>query len=337
MKYILFTDIHFGCKSNSDEFNQQCLDFLDFIIDKTKDMDIDGGIFLGDWYHVRSATNTKTLKYGTEGLYKFGQLSRGHGMLILGNHDLYYHDRRDTTPIIIPEGDIGVEIVDEPLCLKGMLYVPWLVGDETLSTIIQRHRPQYVFCHPEIPTFSLNKLSKFDGEFNPIDYEGPRRICCGHFHLRQEQGNITYIGNCFSHDFSDSNEWHNKGFAILDTETNEIEYYEWDKAPKYCSTFISNLDKIEFGENLSLKLINNTSMTQVELNKLDEELRKIPNLKDVIIYPSEMALENVNVDEESLKHCENIDTLIAELIGSMDMENVSNNELINIYNNLEIK
>ena len=51
MKYILFSDIHFGNKSNSDEFNQQCLDFLDFIIDKTQNMDIDGAIFLGHWYH----------------------------------------------------------------------------------------------------------------------------------------------------------------------------------------------------------------------------------------------------------------------------------------------
>ena len=48
MKYVLLTDIHFGNKGNSDEFNQQCLDFLDFVEEKTCDMEIDGAIFLGD-------------------------------------------------------------------------------------------------------------------------------------------------------------------------------------------------------------------------------------------------------------------------------------------------
>ena len=33
MKYILLTDIHFGCHGNSDEFNQNCLDFLQFVQD----------------------------------------------------------------------------------------------------------------------------------------------------------------------------------------------------------------------------------------------------------------------------------------------------------------
>ena len=31
MKYIILTDIHFGAKGNSDEFNQQCIDFFKFV------------------------------------------------------------------------------------------------------------------------------------------------------------------------------------------------------------------------------------------------------------------------------------------------------------------
>ena len=336
MKYILFTDIHFGNKSNSDEFNQQCLDFLDFIIDKTKDMDIDGAIFLGDWYHIRPVTNNKTLKYGTEGLYKFGQLARGNGFLILGNHDLYYRDRRDVTSVVIPEGDIGVEVIYEPLTVDNMLFCPWMIKDENLPDLIEEYKPEYVFCHPEIPTFSFNKVTKYDGEYNPADYSGPKRICCGHFHMRQEKNNITYIGNCFSHDFSDSNDWHNKGFAILDTETNEIEYYEWENAPKYCSTFVSKINEIEFGSNMILKLMNDTTLTQVDLNKFDDELRKIPQIKDVLIYPAEMSVENVNV-ETNVKTIDNINTLVEDLISNMDMENVSNNKLIEIYRELETK
>lgn len=333
MKYILFSDIHFGNKSNSDEFNQQCLDFLDFVIDKTKDMDIDGAIFLGDWYHIRPNINTKTLKYGTEGLYKFGQLARGNGYLILGNHDLYYSNRRDVTSVVIPEGDIGIEVIYEPLMVDNMLLCPWLINDETLPNLIGEYHPEYVFCHPEIPTFSFNKQIACDGEYKPLDYDGPKRICCGHFHMRQEKNNITYIGNCFSHDFSDSNDWHNKGFAILDTDTNDIEYYEWDKAPKYCFTVISQLSNIEFGENLMLKMVNDVQMKQIDLNRLDEELKRIPLIKDVIIYPSEMVIDET-VDSEKIENLDNINDLIFEMISGMDIKRSQN--IASIYKELEV-
>lgn len=333
MKYILFSDIHFGNKSNSDEFNQQCLDFLDFVIDKTKDMDIDGAIFLGDWYHIRPNINTKTLKYGTEGLYKFGQLARGNGYLILGNHDLYYSNRRDVTSVVIPEGDIGIEVIYEPLMVDNMLLCPWLINDETLPNLIGEYHPEYVFCHPEIPTFSFNKQISCDGEYKPLDYDGPKRICCGHFHMRQEKNNITYIGNCFSHDFSDSNDWHNKGFAILDTDTNDIEYYEWDKAPKYCFTVISQLSNVEFGENLMLKMVNDVQMKQIDLNRLDEELKRIPLIKDVIIYPSEMVIDET-VDSEKIENLDNINDLIFEMISGMDIKRSQN--IASIYKDLEV-
>ena len=226
MKYILLTDIHFGNHGNSDEFNQECNNFLKFV-EKTIENreDIDGAIFLGDWFHNRNSINVKTLKAGIEGLYTFGSIGRGNSYMIIGNHDLYYKDRRDVNSIIIPEGEIGVNLVEEPIYLEEQkfLFLPWLINEEKLEDYIKQYNPEYVFGHFEIPSFSFNKLVKKEGEYNPENYKGPKRILSGHFHLRQEKNNITYIGNCFSHDFSDVNDWHNKGFAILDTDKNSLE------------------------------------------------------------------------------------------------------------------
>ena len=36
MKAVVFSDIHFGLKNNSDEFNKNCLDFIDFMIENSK-------------------------------------------------------------------------------------------------------------------------------------------------------------------------------------------------------------------------------------------------------------------------------------------------------------
>ena len=337
MKYILFTDIHFGCKGNSDEFNQQCLDFLKFVEDKTSDINIDGAIFLGDWFHNRNAINVKTLKSGIEGIYSLGNIGRGNSYMILGNHDLYYKDRRDVSSIVIPEGDIGVEVIDEPIMVDDMLLCPWTIGEEKLSELISEHSPNYVFCHPEIPSFSFNKAVKMEGEYDPQDYNGPKRICCGHFHMRQEKNNITYIGNCFSHDFSDANDWHNKGFAILDTDTNEIQYYEWEDAPKYCLTSISKLNTIEFGNNMNLKLTNDVGLKQLDANQLKEELEKLPQIKECFVYPNELEIAKTSINDTKLENISDIETLIVTLLSEMDMENMDNNKLISIYKNLQLK
>lgn len=339
MKYIIFTDIHFGNKGNKDDFNEECLSFLNFVEEKTSKMnDIDGAIFLGDWFHNRNSINVKTLKYGIEGLYKFGSIGRGNSYLILGNHDLYYIDRRDVSSIFVPEGEIGVNIVEEPIYMENekFLFLPWLINEEKLESYIKKYNPEYVFGHFEIPSFSFNKLIKKEGEYNPENYKGPKRILSGHFHLRQEKNNITYVGNCFSHDFSDVNDWHNKGFAILDTDKNELEYFEWENAPKYCTTSISKLNSIEFSNNMYLKLINDVQMKQMEVNQLKEELENLPNIVDCFIYPNELELAKSIVEDESLEHISNIEDLIVSLLNELTMENINNSKLIEIYKNLEI-
>ena len=336
MKVVLFGDIHFGEKSNSDTHNKHCLDFLQFVNDWCDDNLTDDftTIFLGDWFHNRNSINVKTLNYGKEGLIKLSNIGSEQYML-LGNHDLYYLDRRDNHSIIIPEEANGIEIIDSPIMVNDMLLCPWLLKDESLKDLINEHQPNYVFGHFELPSFPLNQMVKFPGEFNPFEYEGVRRICSGHFHTHSEKGNITYIGNCFSHNFADKNDWHNKGFAILDTETNGIEYFEWENAPKYCVTKISQLNSIEFGSNMYLKLINDVNMKPLELNKLQEQLEQIPNIKDCMVYPNELAVVKETVDEAKIENIENIDTLITELLSTLDMENVKANDLVNLYRTLQ--
>lgn len=338
MKFILFSDIHYGKKGNSEDFNKQCQDFLDFVIDKTKDRnDINGAIFMGDWFDCRNNINVKTLNYGTEGLYKFAQIGKGNSYLILGNHDLYYRDRRDVNSVIIPEGDIGIEVIDEPIYMDEyqILLCPWLINEEKLTDLIQEYNPKYVFGHFEIASFPLNKMSKMEGEYNPVDYQGPVRICSGHFHTRSEKNNITYIGNCFSHDFSDVNDWHNKGFAILDLDTNEIEYYEWENAPKYCVMNISELNSIDMSNNMILKLRNDINMKPLDLTKLVDSLKELPNIVECSVYPSELIDIEKNNEENNIENIENVDSLIVELISSLEnTDNISSEKLVKLYRGL---
>ena len=180
MKHILLTDIHFGAKGNSDEFNEQCIEFLKWVkkeSDKLSELynfEMGCTIFLGDWFHNRNSINVKTLNYGIKGLEILGDIGSKNIKFLLGNHDLYYKDRRDVFSIPPIKGELNhIHIIDEPYYRDGFLYCPWLIGEEKLSDLIKQYNPQYVFGHFEIPSFSFNRLSKYDGEYNPSDYQGP--------------------------------------------------------------------------------------------------------------------------------------------------------------------
>ena len=60
---ISFTDIHFGAKLNSEQHNQDCLNFVDWFCDHAIKEKADNIMFLGDWFENRSAVNVSTLNF----------------------------------------------------------------------------------------------------------------------------------------------------------------------------------------------------------------------------------------------------------------------------------
>lgn len=337
MKYVLLSDIHFGAKSNSDKFNQECLDFLEFVRDWC-DENLDGEefqtIFAGDWHHVRNTTNNKTLCQSTEGMFSLSNIGGTQTYMILGNHDLYHLDRRDIHSIIVPDGALGIQVITEPVKINdNMLLVPWMIGNENLKDLITEHSPEYVVGHFEIPSFHFNKKVKMDGEYDPEEYVGPKRILSGHFHLRQEQNNITYIGNCFSHDYSDNNDWDNKGFAVLDTDTNEIQYISWDKAPKYLVAPISTFNMDMIKDNMYLRLLNDINLKMEDVNKIMEQVKKDERVNECVFVPIELDLDG-DASEIDLETVDNINVLVSDLLCKVEAEHIDNNKLISIYNEL---
>lgn len=334
MKLVLFSDIHFGEKSNSDTHNKHCLEFLQFVNDWCDDNLTDDftTIFLGDWFHNRNSINVKTLNYGKEGLIKLSNIGSEQYILV-GNHDLYYLDRRDNHSIIIPDEATGINVIDEPTMIDDMLLCPWLLKDESLKELIQEHNPKYVFGHFELPSFPLNQMVKYPGEFNPFDYQGPLRIMSGHFHTRSENTNITYIGNCFSHNFSDKNDWHNKGFAVLDTQTNEIQYVEWKNAPKYCYTNVSELGNVKFENNMYMKILNDINLDQDNVNKLYDGLMQSGNIVECHIVTNDIDISG-DLESVEIESLGNVNDIIPELLNKAEINNINNQKLITIYNNL---
>ena len=53
-KAVVFTDIHFGNKSNAYAHNEDCVAFVEWVIKLGKEQGAETCLFLGDWHHHRA-------------------------------------------------------------------------------------------------------------------------------------------------------------------------------------------------------------------------------------------------------------------------------------------
>ena len=93
------------------------------------------------------------------------------------------------------------------------------------------------------------------GELKAEHFKNQEYVFSGHFHKRQKQGKIHYLGNAFPHNYADA--WDDKrGMMILDRANNkEPEYLDWEECPKYRTTTLSKL--LDPNSNIIKRAIKN--------------------------------------------------------------------------------
>lgn len=333
MKAVVFTDIHYGLKNNSDDYNLMCNNFIDFMISKTKDIDV--CLFLGDWHHHRSNIGVNTLYASIEGLKKLSQAYKKVYMLV-GNHDMFYKNRLDIHSLSFANLFSNIEVINSPKYIENnILLLPWLIDGDKVSN----YNAEYIFCHAEIPSFHFNKKIKMDGIYNPKDFQTIKKIYSGHFHHREAKNNIYYIGNCFSHDFSDVDEFNNKGFMIFDSEAtsdNDLnKFYEWEDAPKYTIIKLSEIKDTVIPINANVKIINDLNKSSRDVLKIKSEIQEKHNLKNCIIIPTEIDISNGNIEPTEVnKLFQSLDITILEMLQEVHYDNIDNELLQQIFKEL---
>ena len=135
--------------------------------------------------------------------------------IFTGNHDLYYKDKRDVSSTDFARHIEGIEFVNSFTEIDDVALVPWLVGDEW--KLIEQCKAKYMFGHFELPHFYMNAMVKMPehGDLRPEHFKNQDLVFSGHFHKRQKQGKIQYIGNAFPHNYADAGD-DERGMMIFD-------------------------------------------------------------------------------------------------------------------------
>jgi DNA repair exonuclease SbcCD nuclease subunit len=331
-KAIVFTDIHFGLKSNSINHNQDCEEFVDWVIQTAREHDCETGMFLGDWHHHRASINLQTLSYSLRSLEKLNAAFENF-YFIPGNHDLYYRDKRDIHGVEWAKHLPNITIVNDWFNHGNVSIVPWLVGDDYKKLV--KIKAKYMFGHFELPHFKLNSLIEMPdhGTIQTEQLGGVEHVFSGHFHMRQHRENITYIGNAFPHNFSDAGD-DKRGCMILEWD-KQPEFHAWPNQPLYVVTTLSELldrgDEI-LKPKMSVRVHLDIGVSYEEAIFIKETFHTKHSLRDISLISSKNTEhENDNLEELSFH---SVDKIIAEQIAAIESDYFKPALLMDIYNAL---
>lgn len=334
-KAAVFTDIHFGLKSNSRIHNDDCEEFIDWFIEQAHANGCETGIFCGDWHHNRNSLNLTTMDATIRSLEKLGSAFEQF-FFFDGNHDLYYKDKRDINSTAFSKYIPGITFIDEITTIDDVTLVPWLVGDEWKQ--VSKIKSKYIFGHFELPSFYMNALVKMPdhGDLRAEHFKHQEYVFSGHFHKRQKQGAVHYIGNAFPHNYADT--WDDdRGMMILDRENNkEPEYLNWPNCPKYrtvkLSQLLDNTDTL-IKSKMYLRVELDLPISYEESSFIKETFITQYDCREITLIPQKQVEEiSTNLD---ISNFVSVDQIVAGEISELDTENYNKKMLLDIYDGLE--
>jgi DNA repair exonuclease SbcCD nuclease subunit len=350
-KAAVFTDIHVGDRSNSEQHNEDCLNFVNWFCDQAVKNGCDHIKFLGDWFHHRNQINVSTIHYS----YLIAKRLNDVGIpvyFLVGNHDLYQkHDRSIYSTIHFNEFDNFI-VISEPTIVHEItgspLLCPFLFHDE-FSTLAQYNTTEIWWGHFEISGFVVTGAgNRMVGGLDPDLLTAPRFVFSGHFHKRQYFRNIHYVGNPFPTNYGDINDYE-RGMMTFDYTTNTQQYINWEDCPKFTSTSLSDISNgVELPINARVTCITDLDLTYAETIDLKQALISQYQLRELrfVDIDCEYGFEEGDVDVdaddvisgdviESDRITTTIDSTIVQLLLDMpSSESIDNSMLVEIYQSL---
>ena len=332
-KAAVFTDIHFGLKSNSLLHNQDCSDFVDWFIAKAKEEGCETCLFLGDWNHHRASINMHTLQFGLRALEKMSAAFE-HVYFIPGNHDLYYRDRRDIHSVEWANHLPNITIVNDWFNQGNVVIAPWLVGDDYKK--LAKMTGKYLFSHIELPHFFMNAMIAMPdhGELNTEHVSGFGTVFSGHFHKRQARKNIWYIGNAFPHNYADAGD-DARGMMVLEWD-QDPEFYSWPGQPVFrvykLSAVLENPDALLLPKS-SVRVHLDIDISYEEANFIRETLIPKYQLREMSLIPIKQEQHSQDLSPGEIKF-ESVDQIVIDQITNIESEFYDPKLLLEIYRNL---
>lgn len=304
MQYAVLGDIHFKkCKPNEMVYREKVLEFISKTL---KEKNIKKVIQLGDFFNDRKTIDVNLYHEVIDLMEKyFGFLDTF--TVLLGNHDSYYTNTNYVnSPSMMPNFmRLKFEILQSAVSMDNMLLVPWIDennADECFE-LLETSNDAFCLGHFEINGFEMVRGIVSTDKLKMETFNKFKFVLSGHYHLTQQNKNITYVGSLFQNNFGDCDD--TKRFFIIDTEKNTVEEIkipvEFYKKVSINTEQDMEVFPIGFYADKKLQLVLNLP-TSVKREKFIDKVSE--NLEDYNIIDNSMLYEEkaeVSFDEDLSK------------------------------------
>lgn len=329
-KTIVFSDLHYGLRNNSRDHNATCENFIKWMIEEAKIWGTKTCIFAGDYHHSRSAINISTLNYSVSGLKLLNDYF-DNIIFLIGNHDIFYRDKLEIHSLPYIENYDNIHLIDKITVINDIAFVPWLVGDDWKQ--VQYINAKYMFGHFELPNFKMNSLASMPdtGMLNKSHFAGKEQVFSGHFHKRQNQDYVWYIGNCFPHDYSDAWDEDNRGIMFWEPGVTPT-FKSFPDSPKYRQLTLSQVltDPAQYiDKNTYARIVIDIQINYEEANFIKELFENELQAKSVHLITK--RIDELDINENVEINFESVDSIVISHLQSIESTTIDKFELITIY------
>lgn len=233
MKIAFLCDTHFGVRNDSPFFLENAIEFFEQqFFPYLEENEITEVIHLGDFFDRRKYVNFNTLSQVRNRILNVFKEKKINLHITIGNHDTYYRNSNDLNSLneLISDSYPTISIYEKPTSLKFGDFcfgiIPWVVKENEAEVVdfLRSCSCRMIGGHFEIVGFQVIPGVKHHGGFNVSEFGRFDRVLSGHFHIRQSEGNIHYLGTQYQMNFSDV--YSKKGFHVYNTELDEMSFIE---------------------------------------------------------------------------------------------------------------
>jgi hypothetical protein len=253
--------------------------------------------------------------------------------VIIGYHDIYYRNTNKVNAIkelcTSPDGVNEPWIYEEAKVVDfdgtKLLMMPWINPENEADSIEMLKTAEADVCmgHFDLNGFSMNDAMKQTHGHDKSIVSRFERTYSGHFHHKNDDGQVFYLGNQYEITWSDYK--NQKGFHVFDTETRDVEF-----VPNPNTMFIklhyddvlTNYDKIDITE------YNQKYVKLVVVNKKDNEMfdRLLESLyNDISVHELKILedysdLSAANVSDDVAEGSEDTMKLVSNYVEQLELD-----------------
>jgi DNA repair exonuclease SbcCD nuclease subunit len=325
LKIAIITDTHAGARNDSLAMDTHMREFFTDTFFPTLEREgIDTVFHLGDAFDKRKGVNFQTLKSVKDYFFdpcwkKFINL-----YIVPGNHDTYFKNTNNLNALdLLLDNYNNIQVFYEPLSVtynhQSILFVPWICDEnrERVLKVLEETNAQTCFGHFEIKGFDMHRGMKSESGFDASDFAKFDRVFSGHYHSKNDDGHIHYLGSPYQMTWSDYDD--PRGFHIYDTDTGALTFIV---NPKQMFNKVYYDDRIE--QKFSFKELAGTYVKLIVVHKTDffkfdkvvDSIQKSGVVELKIIEDKSLDVSDADADETV--DVEDTMTLLSAYVDSVD-------------------